>query len=238
MAPIRTRSIRPTSAWRTAAVGRRRPPAPAAARDRGAPARARTPEPRANSSVRPIASSCTPECTRRPASRARFPASLGSGRRGTIYATVRGIPKDHRPKIHSTNPLTRLNGEIKRHTEVVGIFPNEDAITRLVGAILLEQNDERAVQRARYRTPKTIAPLGDDPIVKLPAVAARAEPANPAAEREITSTPAPFPETRSANAAIPALCPLVIPPVVLHGRYVNLMYGRRPKEKLRCRCVF
>ena len=40
------------------------------------------------------------------------------------------FPKDHRPKIHSTNPLERLNGEIKRRTEVVGIFPNEDAITR------------------------------------------------------------------------------------------------------------
>ncbi len=57
------------------------------------------------------------------------------------------FPKDHRPKIHSTNPLERLNGEIKRRTEVVGIFPNEQSITRLVGAILLEQNDEWAVQR-------------------------------------------------------------------------------------------
>ncbi|HMI10859.1 MAG TPA: IS256 family transposase [Bradyrhizobium sp.] len=82
------------------------------------------------------------------------------------------FPKDHRPKIHSTNPLERLNGEIKRRTEVVGIFPNEAAITRLVGAILLEQNDEWAVQRARYMTLETIAPLSDDPIVKLPAVAA------------------------------------------------------------------
>src|SRR3989442_15303333 len=82
------------------------------------------------------------------------------------------FPKDHRPKIHSTNPLERLNGEIKRRTEVVGIFPNEDAITRLVGAILLEQNDEWAVQRARYMTLETIAPLSDDPFVKLPAAAA------------------------------------------------------------------
>jgi putative transposase len=82
------------------------------------------------------------------------------------------FPKDHRPKIHLTNPLERLNGEIKRRTEVVGIFPNEDAITRLVGAILLEQNDEWTVQRARYMTLETIAPLSDDPFVKLPAAAA------------------------------------------------------------------
>ena len=84
----------------------------------------------------------------------------------------RGFPAQHRAKLHSTNPIERLNGEIKRRTEVVGIFPNEAAITRLVGAILLEQNDEWAVQRARYMTLETIAPLSDDPIVGLPAVAA------------------------------------------------------------------
>jgi transposase-like protein len=82
------------------------------------------------------------------------------------------FPSAHRAKLHSTNPIERLNGEIKRRTEVVGIFPNEAAITRLVGAILLEQNDEWAVQRARYMTLETIAPLSDDPIVGLPAVAA------------------------------------------------------------------
>jgi putative transposase len=53
----------------------------------------------------------------------------------------------------------------------VGIFPNEDAIIRLVGAILLEQNDEWAVQRDRYMTLETIAPLSDDPAVSLPAIA-------------------------------------------------------------------
>ncbi len=82
------------------------------------------------------------------------------------------FPAPHRGKLHSTNPLERLNGEIKRRTEVVGIFPNEDAITRLVGALLLEQNDEWAVQRARYMTLETMAPMSDNPLVSLPAVAA------------------------------------------------------------------
>jgi putative transposase len=82
------------------------------------------------------------------------------------------FPAAHRAKLHSTNPIERLIAEIKRRTEVVGIFPNEDAITRLVGAILLEQNDEWTVQRARYMSLETIAPLSDDPIVMLSAVPA------------------------------------------------------------------
>jgi transposase-like protein len=83
------------------------------------------------------------------------------------------FPKGHRAKLHSTNPLERVNAEIKRRTEVVGIFPNEDAIMRLVGAILLETNDEWAVQRSRYMSLETIAPLSDDDApVKLPAIPA------------------------------------------------------------------
>jgi transposase-like protein len=82
------------------------------------------------------------------------------------------FPKEHWTKIYSTNGLERLNGEVKRRTEVVGIFPNEDAIKRLVGAILLEQNDEWAVQRSRFITLESLAALSDDPIVSLPAVAA------------------------------------------------------------------
>ena len=82
------------------------------------------------------------------------------------------FPAAHRPKLHSTNPIERLNGEIKRRTEVVGIFPNEAAIMRLVGAVLLEINDEWAVQRSRYMSLETIAPVSDDPIVRLSAVPA------------------------------------------------------------------
>ena len=69
------------------------------------------------------------------------------------------FPKDHWRQIHSTNPLERVNKEIKRGTTVVGIFPNEAAIIRLVGAIITEQNDEWAVSR-RYMTLETLARLG------------------------------------------------------------------------------
>jgi len=76
--------------------------------------------------------------------------------------------KQHWAKRHSTHPIERLNGEIKRRTDVVGIFPNFDAIVRWVGALLLEQNDEWAVQRSRYMTLETIATMSDDPLISLP----------------------------------------------------------------------
>lgn len=83
------------------------------------------------------------------------------------------FPKEHRAKLHSTNPIERLDGEIKRRTDVVGIFPNDDAIVRLVGALLLllEQNDEWAVQRARYIKLESVGELSDDPLISPPAVA-------------------------------------------------------------------
>ena len=81
------------------------------------------------------------------------------------------FPKEHWAQIHSTNPLERLNREVKRRTNVVSIFPNEAAIIRLVGAVLLEQNDEWAVSR-RYMTLETLAAVSDDDTVRPKAIPA------------------------------------------------------------------
>jgi putative transposase len=81
----------------------------------------------------------------------------------------------HRTKLHSTNPLERLNREVKRRADVVGIFPNEASITRLIGAVLLEQNDEWLIQ-CRYMQIEGMAeltpPLVDADPAKLPPIAA------------------------------------------------------------------
>jgi transposase-like protein len=69
-----------------------------------------------------------------------------------------GFPAQHRAKLHSTNPLERLNKEVKRRADVVGIFPCEASITRLIGAVLLEQNDEWQVQH-RYMQVEAMAEL-------------------------------------------------------------------------------
>ncbi len=68
-----------------------------------------------------------------------------------------GFLAQHRAKILSTNPIERLNGEITRRSDVVGIFRNEAAVIKQIGALQLEQNDEWAVQRARYMILETIA---------------------------------------------------------------------------------
>ena len=76
------------------------------------------------------------------------------------------FPSQHRAKLHSTNPLERLNKEVKRRADVVGIFPNEDSITRLIGAVLLEANDEWQLQH-RYMQIEGMAELATPQIEEL-----------------------------------------------------------------------
>jgi putative transposase len=77
------------------------------------------------------------------------------------------FPLQHRAKIHSTNPIERLNKEVKRRADVVGIFPNEAAIIRLVGAVLLEQNDEWQTQN-RYMQTEPMAELAPPAVDVFP----------------------------------------------------------------------
>ena len=86
------------------------------------------------------------------------------------------FPAQHRTKLHSTNPLERLNKEVKRRADVVGIFPNEASIVRLIGAVLLEQNDEWQLMH-RYMQVEAMAELlmpvpEPDPMRQLPPKAA------------------------------------------------------------------
>ena len=104
--------------------------------------------------------------------RERFPklAELMDGARDDVLAYM-AFPREHWAQIASTNPLERLNGEIKRRSDVIGIFPNDRAVVRLVGALMLEQNDEWAVGR-RYMSLESLATLSNDPVLRLSAVAA------------------------------------------------------------------
>ncbi len=102
--------------------------------------------------------------------------------RGDVLAYM-AFPREHWAQIASTNPLERVNPEIKRRADVIGIFPNDAAIIRLVGAFgmglgpwrhhasLLETNGEWAVAR-RYMSLESLARVSDNPTVRLPAVAA------------------------------------------------------------------
>jgi putative transposase len=80
------------------------------------------------------------------------------------------FPREHWAQIASTNPLERVNRDVKRRSDVIGIFPNDEAIIRLVGALMLETNDEWAVAR-RYMSLETLARVTDNPTIRLPAVA-------------------------------------------------------------------
>ena len=84
------------------------------------------------------------------------------------------FPCQHRKKLHSTNPIERLNKEVKRRADVVGIFPNEAAITRLIGAVLFEQNDEWQTQK-RYMQVEAFSQTdqpGADPLLSIQTQAA------------------------------------------------------------------
>jgi len=79
------------------------------------------------------------------------------------------FPRQHRTKLHSTNPIERLNKEVKRRADVVGIFPNEDSIIRLIGAVLFEQNDEWQTQH-RYMQVEAFAQIDEtdaDPLLSI-----------------------------------------------------------------------
>jgi transposase-like protein len=97
-------------------------------------------------------------------------AKLMRGAEDDVFAYMAFL-KDHWNQLHSTNPLERLNKEIKRRTNVIGIFPNDDAIIRLVGALMLEQNDEWAVTR-RYISLETVAQVCDDHTIDVARLAA------------------------------------------------------------------
>ena len=73
------------------------------------------------------------------------------------------FPTQHRAKLHSTNSLERLNKEVKRRADVVGIFPSEPSIIRLIGAVLLEANDEWQLQH-RYMQVEAMAELVPPPV--------------------------------------------------------------------------
>jgi transposase-like protein len=85
--------------------------------------------------------------------RARWPklGALMDGAEHDVLACMT-FPSQHRMKLHSSNPLERLNKEVKRRADVVGIFPNEDSIVRLIGAVLLEANDEWQLQHRYMQT--------------------------------------------------------------------------------------
>ena len=108
--------------------------------------------------------------------RARWPklGTLTDEAEADVLAYM-NFPAQHRTKLHSTNPLERLNKEVKRRADVVGIFPNEESIIRLIGAVLMEANDEWQLQH-RYMQIEGMAELAapsaeEQPLLTTPKAA-------------------------------------------------------------------
>lgn len=150
------------------------------------------------------------------------------------------FPREHWTQFASTNPLERVNREVKRRADVIGIFPNDEAIVRLVGALMLETNDEWAVAR-RYMSLETLARVTDNPIVRLPAAAARPNSDQPKGRRCYTTPRGTIllqdlgavlsavtveqrlHEEKMAEPATPTL-----PPAVANGRSIELFQVFNP----------
>ena len=102
-----------------------------------------------HSTAHPMTTACPPSVLKAPLS--RLPGDYAPASQPTRRKARNGIP--------DTNPLERVNGEIKRRSDVVGIFPNEEAVVRLIGALLLEQNDEWAVPARALHEPGNYRPV-------------------------------------------------------------------------------
>lgn len=98
----------------------------------------------------------------------RLGALMASSREDVL--AYMDFPKEHWAQIASTNPLERVNKEVKRRSDVIGIFPNDESVIRLVGALMIETNDEWTVSR-RYMALESLARIGNTESLRLPAVA-------------------------------------------------------------------